>query len=103
MEKIVADIDAGLIEFCLQPEPKVQVPDLMAEILVGVTNDGGGIAIVGGKPIPIPPWDPYVRNILSGLLIHGVAAGIGNPRGQALQRQALELIAEVAAEQANRI
>ena len=103
MERIVADIDAGLVEFCLQPEPKVQLPDLMAEILVGVTNDGGGIAIVGGKPVPMPPWDPFVRDILSGLLIHGFAAGFGNQRGQALQRQALQLIAEVATEQANRI
>jgi murein tripeptide amidase MpaA len=107
MEMIVADIDAGLLEFCLQaafrPEPNIHLPDLVAEILVGVTNDGGGIAIVGGKPIPVPPWDPFVRDILSGLLIYGFAAGIGHQRGQALQRQALELIAEVATEQANRV
>lgn len=107
MEKIVADIDAGLVEFCLRaefrPEPSGHLADLAAQILVGISNDGNGIAIVGGKPIPMPPWDPFVHDILSSLLIHGLAAGIGNQRGQALQRQALELIAQVAAEQANRI
>jgi hypothetical protein len=55
-------------------------------------------------PFRVPPWDPYLRNVLCGLLIHALAAGIGDWRVQApLQRQALELIAEVATELVNRI
>ena len=30
----------------------------VAQILFGVTSDGGGITISGGKFIPVPPWDP---------------------------------------------
>jgi len=30
----------------------------VAQILFGVTNDGGGFIIKGGKLIPVPPWDP---------------------------------------------
>ena len=32
---------------------------LVAILFGGVTVDGGGFAIVGGKPIPIGPWGPY--------------------------------------------
>ncbi len=33
----------------------------VAQILFGVTQDGGGVVIVGGKPIPIDPWGPLRR------------------------------------------
>jgi murein tripeptide amidase MpaA len=107
MAKIVADVDAGLVEFCLRaefrPEPDIHLPDLFADILVGISNDGGGIAIIGGHPVPVPPWDPWVRDILRALVIYAMAADIGGDRGRVLQRQSLELIAAVAAEQASQI
>jgi thiol-disulfide isomerase/thioredoxin len=31
------------------------------QILFGVTQDGGGVIIKGGRPIPIGPWDPLKR------------------------------------------
>lgn len=33
----------------------------VAQILFGVTQDGGGLVISGGKPIPIDPWGPFRR------------------------------------------
>jgi hypothetical protein len=38
----------------------VHIPIEVAEILAGVTQDGGGIIFVGGKIIRIPPWDPGI-------------------------------------------
>jgi hypothetical protein len=39
----------------------------VATILFGVIQDGGGVIIVGGKPIPIDPWGP-LRHSLWGVL-----------------------------------
>lgn len=39
----------------------------VATILFGVIQDGGGVVIVGGKPIPIDPWGP-LRQSLWGVL-----------------------------------
>lgn len=43
----------------------------IATILFGVIQDGGGVVIVGGKPIPIDPWGP---------LRHSLWAALANPR-----------------------
>jgi len=43
----------------------------VATILFGVIQDGGGVIIVGGKPIPIDPWGP---------LRHSLWAALQNPR-----------------------
>lgn len=42
----------------------------VATILFGVIQDGGGVIIVGGKPIPIDPWGP---------LRHSIWAAMANP------------------------
>lgn len=42
----------------------------VAHILFGVIQDGGGVVIVGGKPIPIDPWGP---------LRHSIWAAMANP------------------------
>ena len=43
----------------------------MGTVLFGVIQDGGGVFIVGGKPIPIDPWGP---------LRHSLWAALQNPR-----------------------
>jgi hypothetical protein len=37
------------------------IPELVGDILFGVTQDGGGLIIVGGKVIPVPPREPLVK------------------------------------------
>jgi len=38
----------------------IHIPSEVAEILAGVTQDGGGLIFIGGKIIRIPPWDPWI-------------------------------------------
>lgn len=56
---------------------------LVAKILFGVSNDGGGVIWVPGRgPIPIDPWGPLhleavtpeIRDALAALAVHEVAA-----------------------------
>jgi hypothetical protein len=37
------------------------IPDLVGEILGGITQDGGGWVVVGGKLLKVPPRSPLVR------------------------------------------
>jgi len=37
------------------------IPDLVGEILVGITQGGGGLVVVGGKLLKVPPNSPLVR------------------------------------------
>lgn len=39
----------------------------VATILFGVIQDGGGVVIVGGKPIPIDPWGPLRQSLWGAL------------------------------------
>lgn len=39
----------------------------VATILFGVIQDGGGVIIVGGKPIPIDPWGPLRQSLWAAL------------------------------------
>jgi murein tripeptide amidase MpaA len=99
MEQIISDVDAGLVEFCLEAEPAMpipHVPDLVAEILFGIINDAGGVIIIGGKPRPIPPWSPLMRDILTGLLMYQQSSHVSDPMRRTLQLQALRLIEHVA-------
>jgi peroxiredoxin len=65
----------------------------VAGILIGVTQDQGGIVIVGGKPRPVPPWDPLRRDALLSLAISELATEISELRSRtAIQRGALDLL-----------
>jgi hypothetical protein len=51
-------------DFCLTRD-KIDLSKwvAVATILFGVIQDGGGVIIVGGKPIPIDPWGPLRHSI----------------------------------------
>jgi hypothetical protein len=51
-------------DFCLTRD-KLDLSKWMAvaTILFGVIQDGGGVIIIGGKPIPIDPWGPLRHSI----------------------------------------
>ena len=39
------------------------IPELVEQILVGVTQDGGGLVIVGGKIVKVPPRSPLIAEL----------------------------------------
>lgn len=76
---------------------------IVAQILFGVSNDGGGAIRIGGHIIPIDPWDPDgpIRDILFGLATYQLAGGIVDAReAHALQRAALASVARIVDRQA---
>jgi hypothetical protein len=36
--------------------------EVVAQIILGIINDAGGVQIIGGRPFPVPPWGPFIRN-----------------------------------------
>jgi hypothetical protein len=68
----------------------LRVPVIVAEVLFGVIQDGGGVVIIGGKPHKIPPMGP-VREAIEALvqvksedpaeLERAVAAAVRGARG----------------------
>ena len=57
-----------------------QLYEMVAIILFGVIQDGGGVVVVpGGPPIPEPPWgweqlSPAIRNVLIGAAFSRLSA-----------------------------
>lgn len=89
---------AGILDGCGAPEPILPLAPqewvALVQILFGVVQDGGGLAIPGGT---IPPWSPlrgsaHIRNALIALAVHQLAKGISAPRQAAeLQEAAIGL------------
>lgn len=38
-----------------------QLPGLVSDILAGITSDGGGLIIIGGKIVKVPPRSPLIK------------------------------------------
>jgi uncharacterized membrane protein len=78
-----------------RPFQIVELPDLVAALLGGITVDGGGVAIVGGKPRPVGPWGPLEamsnekRDALLALALDEAARKISDPETRATVRRAL--------------
>jgi murein tripeptide amidase MpaA len=110
-EKIILDISAGMIEFCLfahHEAAKLPKPDItkgiVGQILFGVTGDGGGyILLPSGKVIKVPPRPPWFEDILTSLAVHQLAEEIAHEGGRELQKQALKLIGEIAQKERRQI
>ena len=106
MADIIAEIDAGLIAFCLCaafPPIKIRIPEIVAEILFGVVEDGGGVVIIGGKPHPVPPWDPLVAQLAAAMRVYYDAAALPAAEGRTARNAALEAMRKAieAAQQRN--
>jgi hypothetical protein len=93
MGDIIAEVDAGLIQFCVcastPPKPKITVPEIVAEVLFGVIQDGGGVVIINGVPHRIPPWDPLVAQLSAALRVYYDAAALPGVEGRAVRNAAL--------------
>jgi hypothetical protein len=62
-------------------------------ILGGVARDGRGAMIIGGRVVPIPPWDPSVR-LIEHLAAYHDGANADSRYRAPLQRSALESAAK---------
>jgi len=69
--------------------------DQVAQILFGIINDAGGVEIVGGHIVRVPPRGPLV-DLLLGIASYRIASLISSEEGQALQRSAMETVVKVA-------
>src|SRR5260370_30037816 len=74
----------------------------VAEMLFGIIQDGGGVEIVGGHVIPIPPRGPEL-DILFGVACHRIATLVTSREGIALQRAAMHMVAQVAIQEIQRL
>jgi hypothetical protein len=103
MAEIIAEIDAGLLAFCVcASAPSVpRLPQLVAEVLFGVVQDGGGVVIINGRPHRIPPWDPLVPQLTAALRVYYDAAGLPGAEGRTVMNAALGAMTKaIAAAQA---
>lgn len=65
----------------------------VAQILFGVTQDGGGVYIFGGKPKPVPPWDPLRRDALLALAISELVVELSDSESRrTIERGALDAL-----------
>ena len=83
-------------------QPGYIPPEIVATILAGVTQDGGGLVFVGGHVIHIPPWDPGV-DILRGVSAMVSARSIRSAGGRPAEAAAWRAIAAIAAENARKV
>ncbi|MGO4438779.1 WD40/YVTN/BNR-like repeat-containing protein [Rhizobium sp. RAF56] len=99
-ELVWTDTRTGLQElFSCNVEVKAHtrsVPEIVATIVAGVIQDGGGWVIIGGHIVRIPPWDPGI-DILHGLAAVESAKQIKGAVGRTLEAQALKAVATLAA------
>jgi hypothetical protein len=67
-------------------------------ILFGIVNDAGGfqIPLGGGPPVPVGPWDPTMRRLVSALAVHAAAAGLSKAAAGRIQQAAAAEVAEAA-------
>lgn len=63
-------------------------------IFGGVGVDGGGFIIVGGKVIPVPPWDPMLKILEQIALYRTSEAATQSWSRDAVRREALTVISE---------
>jgi hypothetical protein len=76
---------------------------IMIEILTGIIQDGGGIGILGGHPVPIPPWENSEVDILLAVATHNLAGFISKPGGMELQIASMKVVSDVAKKEIQRL
>jgi hypothetical protein len=68
----------------------------IAQILVGIINDGGGIEIIGGHIVHVPPWPGPVLDILLAAASLKIGSLVSGEQGVVLQKAALTAITQIA-------
>jgi hypothetical protein len=94
------DTRTGMQELWTDHVPVMQPPsrkryDEFAQIIFGIIQDGGGLEIVGGKVVPVPPRGPELE-ILLAVVAYRAASLISGRAGTQLQKAALQSIVQIA-------
>jgi len=76
----------------------IHIPEEVATILAGVIQDGGGIILVDGVIIPIPPWDPMI-DILNAIAAMDAVKRIQNVGAKQALTSLRHIIANVVREE----
>jgi uncharacterized membrane protein len=83
-----------------QPPPILSLPELVGMLLGGVAVGGGGWIVVGGHPLPVGPWERWLklpvakRDAMIALALDEVAAFVEDKRAREQIRRALIAAAE---------
>ncbi len=84
--------------------------EAVAQILFGVTQDGGGVIIDGSGPVPIDPWDPLSPmspehwDILVGTAMSRLARQVSHPRlSKELEIKSLQVVEASIRKQISRV
>jgi hypothetical protein len=75
--------------------PPAELGGIFAEILLGVVQDGGGVVIINGHIVRIPPRGPEF-DLVQALVAVDAAQKIGGSAGRALTRSAYNAIGTIA-------
>lgn len=108
MAEIIAEIDAGLLAFCVcastpqLPDPS-RFGEIYAEVLFGVVQDGGGVVIINGRPHRIPPWDPLVPQLAGALRVYYDAAALPGAEARTVMNAALGAMTKAIAAAQSRV
>ena len=65
------------------------------QILFGIISDGGGVGIVGGHIVVIPPRGPSLE-MLTSIVVAELARAIPGHHGKAVRASALKALAAIA-------
>jgi hypothetical protein len=76
------------------PRPPIVPPSIVGDILYGVVGDGGGVVLLNGVPIPIPPMGP-VRELLPLLAAYGIIVGSSAQERGRLGAEIMNAVARV--------
>ena len=106
-EVFVQEIDArtqiARIRLRYRPALRNRGVEFADELLGGVTVDGGGWLVVGGKIVPVPPWDPLLP-ILEQLALYRALDDAREPSSRdQLRREVLTDIAQLASGMADEL
>jgi hypothetical protein len=79
------------------PVPKTRLvpPAIVGDILYGVVGDGGGVVLVNGYPLPVPPMGP-VREILPFLAAYGIVMSGSSPESDRVAAAIMNAVSSIA-------
>jgi hypothetical protein len=70
-------------------------PALVGQIVYGVVGDGGGLVLLNGYPIPIPPMGP-VHEILPLLAAYGIVMSSSSPERNRVAAEIMNAVSSIA-------